>query len=109
MTDDPMQEATAFIRQVVADPTAFPRRFVSLPLDPELIVALLSRQRLRMVQYLREHGPVGSVEQLAADLGRNYASVSRDVGALRGAGLLESHQEGHRRRLQATRLPIVIG
>lgn len=87
-------------------PQRFPADFISIPLD--LVPRVLTTQRTRLLAYLEEHGPVDSVEALAAALGRNYASVSRDVGYLLGGRFVAAEQHGHCKRLRAAGLPILI-
>lgn len=104
-----MKTATDFVRIVIKDPGSYPDSFISLPMDPDLIASVLSRERTRLVQYLERHGPAGSVHALADALGRNYASVSRDLGVLIDIGLVESRLQGKTKRLTATRRPVLIG
>jgi len=105
---NPMWAATDFIRTVASSPERFPERFIDLPMDPDLILRILSRERTRLMQYLNDHGPVESVHALAEALDRNYASVSRDLGVLGEIGLVETHREGKNKSIRSTRLPILI-
>ncbi len=84
--DDPMRAAMDFVARVARRPEEYPERFVALPMDPDVIAAILSRERTRLLQFLAREGPTPSVEALAGALKRNYASVSRDVGVLEQAG-----------------------
>lgn len=103
-----IRTATDFIRAVVKDPAAYPDNFISLPMDPELIATVLSRERTRLVQYLQQHGPQNSVHRLADALHRNYASVSRDLGVLVDLGLVATQKRGKQKEIQATGRPILI-
>lgn len=103
-----IRSATDFIRAVVKDPAAYPDNFISLPMDPELIATVLSRERTRLVQYLQQHGPQNSVHRLADALHRNYASVSRDLGVLVDLGLVSTEKRGKAKEIQATGRPILI-
>jgi predicted transcriptional regulator len=103
-----MRQATDFIRAVVRDPAAFPGSFISLPMDPDLIATVLSRERIRLVQLLQIRGPIDTVHGLADALHRNYASVSRDLGFLVGMGLVVTEKRGRRKAIQATGRPILI-
>lgn len=105
---DRIHDATDFVRRVVARPEDYPERFVSIPMDPDLIRQVLSRERSRLVRYLQEHGPVASLHDLADALGRNYPSVSRDVGALVEFGLLDTEKVGRMKRIRATGRPVVV-
>lgn len=103
-----IKAATDFIRGVAKDPGAYPENFISLPMDPDLIASVLSRERTRLVQYLVQHGPSDSVHALAEALHRNYASVSRDVGVLVDIGLVASDRRGKTKELRATGRPVLI-
>jgi len=62
---------------------------------------MLTTQRVRLMQELRETGPV-SITILADSLGRNKRAVSRDVSSMREAGVLKTEyaaNAGHGRRL----------
>lgn len=103
-----IKSATDFIRAVAKDPGSYPENFISLPMDPDLIASVLSRERTRLVQYLLKHGPTGSVHALADALDRNYASVSRDLGVLIDMGLVASEKHGKNKELRATGRPVLI-
>lgn len=106
---NPMKAAADFIQAVVNDPASYPDSFISLPMDPDLIASVLSRERTRLVQYLEQHGPALSVHALADALDRNYASVSRDLGVLIDIGLIEARLHGKTKHLSATHRPVLIG
>lgn len=108
MTKKSIKSATNFIRAVAKNPGAYPENFISIPMDPDLIATVLSRERTRLVQYLLKHGPSGSVHKLAAALDRNYASVSRDLGVLIDMGLVASEKHGKAKELRATGRPVLI-
>lgn len=105
---DPMRQATDLVRAVVEHPDDYPDRFVVLPMDPDVIARILSRERTRVVAYLQRHGPAPSLRVLAAELDRNYASLSRDVSALTSMGLVETIRRGKEKQIQATGRPILI-
>lgn len=109
MTDKKsIKSATDFVRKVAKDPKSFPQNFISLPMDPDLIASVLSRERTRLVQYLQQHGPADSLHALADALDRNYASVSRDVGVLIDIGLVAAEQKGKTKELRATGRSVLI-
>ncbi len=108
MPRNEIKGATDFIRAFVKNPSAYPDTFISLPMDPELIATVLSRQRTRLVQYLQQHGPLDSVHRLADALHRNYASVSRDLGVLIDLGLVSAEKRGRTKEIHATGRPIII-
>jgi predicted transcriptional regulator len=103
-----IKAATDFIRAVAKAPAAYPETFISLPMDPDLIASVLSRERTRLVQYLLQHGPAHSVHALAEALHRNYASVSRDLGVLIDIGLVAAEQQGRTKELRATGRPVIV-
>ena len=105
---DRMHEATDFIRKVIADPDAYPQRFVSIPMDPDMVATVLSRERTRLVRFLLANGPSEDLHALADDLERNYASVSRDVGVLVDMGLLRTERVGRSKRITATGVPVIV-
>ncbi len=107
--DDPMRAAMDFVARVARRPEEYPERFVALPMDPDVIAAILSRERTRLLQFLAREGPTPSVEALAGALKRNYASVSRDVGVLEQAGLVRTELHGKTKWVAATGLPVVVG
>jgi ArsR family transcriptional regulator len=51
--------------------------------------------RLRMIQILREHGPIG-VTEIADMLGVTPAAVSQHLKLMRHAGLVTSERDGYR-------------
>ena len=108
MAKNEIKSATDFIRNFVQNPGAYPDTFISLPMDPELIATVLSRERTRLIQYLQQHGPLASVHRLAEALHRNYASVSRDLGVLIDLGLISAERRGKTKEISATGRPIII-
>lgn len=86
-------------------PEAYPDHVVSIPID--ILPEVLTPNRARLLAHLQRHGPADSVEGLAVALGRNYSSVSRDVGYLLGT-FLEGEQHGHKKRLWAAERTVVI-
>jgi predicted transcriptional regulator len=57
-------------------------------LSLEAFMAAMSPKRLELIRHLRRGGAM-SVRRLAAELGRDYKSVHREVAMLIGAGLIE--------------------
>jgi predicted transcriptional regulator len=100
---DPFDE----LQQWLQDPGRHPDDAIHIPL--ELVPKILTPNRTRLIAHLERHGPADSVQALATDLGRNYASVSRDLGYLIGAGFLDVEQQGHRKRVKAAGRVIVVG
>lgn len=104
-----MQGALDFAAKVMQHPETYPDSFVSIPRDAELIRRLLSPERNRILDYLEQHGPVGSLQSLADGLHRDKGAVSRDLVLLIEVGLVEARREGRHKRLRATGRPIIIG
>jgi predicted transcriptional regulator len=78
-----------------------------MPLDYETITGILTRERIRLINHLRETGPAGSLQELADALGRDKAAVSRDVSYLTGT-FLEEERTGRTRRISAPKKPLII-
>lgn len=102
---DRIAESFADLRHWLDDPDAYPDDFISIHI--ELVPKVLTPNRTRLLAELQRHGPADSVEDLARRLGRNYASVSRDVGYLAGV-FLDVDQIGHRKQVRASPRPIII-
>lgn len=84
-----------------------PDEFEAIPLHHELIVAVLTRERIRIINHLRQNGPVTSLNELANALGRDRSAVSRDLKYLEGS-LVRIEQKGRRKEISATDRPIII-
>lgn len=95
----------AQLRDWLDRPEAYPDDFISIPI--ELVPQILTPNRTRLLADLQRSGPASSVEELAERLGRNYASVSRDVSYLAGT-FIEATQAGHRKQLRVLPRPIII-
>lgn len=105
---NPMKRAFDFFDEVIKNPDAYPDSFVAIPRDPDLIAKLLSRERTKILDYLEKNGPLESLQMLADALGRDKGAVSRDVGSLAAVGLVNVSKNGRRKRLNATRRPILV-
>jgi DNA-binding MarR family transcriptional regulator len=101
-----MKSATAFIRKVAANPSAYPDQFVAIRRDT--VAKILSGQRSRLLDVLEVHGPYREVQQLAAALKRKPSAVARDVKDLEAVGLVERRRHGRRVTIAATRRPVLI-
>lgn len=69
--------------------------------DPVAMFRVMSVERIRLIEDLREKGQA-PITELAMRLGRNKRAVSRDVSALREYGLLATRyvaNAGHGRNL----------
>lgn len=84
-----------------------PEDFMALPLDYDLVIGLLTRERIRLLDHLRTHGPVDSLQELADALDRDKTAVSRDVAFLTPA-LIQVETHGRQKRIHATDRPIII-
>jgi DNA-binding transcriptional ArsR family regulator len=74
------------------------------PLAPTM-QALGDRTRLAIVLHLLEHGPL-SMQQLIDALKVHQSTISRQVAALRRAGLVEQVEDGDQRRIHVNRDPL---
>jgi predicted transcriptional regulator len=102
-----IKRAFELTRRVAAQPDIFPDRFIAIPLDPEL-TSVLSRERIRLLNLLREKGSFDSVNQLAKELGREQSRVSRDLAELVHFGLIEIEREGKSKVIRAQDAPIIL-
>jgi predicted transcriptional regulator len=67
------------------------------------LLAVLTPKRYALFEAVRSHGHFDSIEDLARTLGRDRATVSRDLKALAEAGLLqirEAVSPGHGKRTE---------
>jgi len=80
---------------------ALPNEMVIAFENPSDLLRMLSAEKQRLMDSLREAGPV-SITVLADKLGRNKRAVSRDVSLMRHHGLLKTKyvsNAGHGRNL----------
>lgn len=78
-----------------------------MPFDPDVVVGLLTKERMRLVLYLRENGPVDSLQALAEALGRDRSAVSRDLVLLQHQ-LVTVEKVGRQKTIRALDRPIII-
>jgi predicted transcriptional regulator len=67
------------------------------------LLTVLTPKRYALFEAVRQHGGFASIEALAAEVQRDRATVSRDIKALAGAGLLslrETPSPGHGKRTE---------
>ena len=95
-------------REVMAHPERFPDRFVVIPLDGAVTARILSRERVRILRFVRRRGPFPSVGALAARLGRVQTRVGRDLGDPARAGLIEIGRHGGSKAVKAARRAFLI-
>ncbi len=67
-----------------------------------------SRERLRVLVMLRDHGPFESLDALASALARPKARVSQDVKMLVALELVYAERHGKRKRFVADPRPILL-
>lgn len=84
-----------------------PDDFIAMALNYDLITGILTKERIRIVNYLREHGPVDSLQELAQALDRDRSAVSRDLVMLEHR-LVEVTKNGRQKMIRARNRPIVI-
>lgn len=84
-----------------------PTDFTAMRLDYDLITSVLTRERIRIINHLREHGPVESLQELADALGRDKTAISRDLSYLE-ADLVKVEKIGRRKRISAPDKPIIL-
>lgn len=108
MTDRIFDRTIKMTEDIIAHPDKYPDDFVVIPLEPGLLSQILSRERIRLLSLLREHGPFKSVGALAKALGRSESRVSRDLMMFEGSGLVVVEREGKSKTVRATELPILL-
>jgi DNA-binding transcriptional ArsR family regulator len=107
-TEKHIGHAFEMARQIVREPGRYPDRFVVIPLDPAIIGHVLSNERIRLLQVLREHGSFESVNELAQALDRDQSRVSRDLASLVELGLAHTRRHGKAKRVEADDRDILI-
>lgn len=106
--EDHIRGAFDLARRVAEHPEEYPKHFVVVPLDPDILKEVLSEERLRMLRAVREEGPFESVNALAARLGRDQSRVSRDLRRLADAGLVVTERTGRAKRVAASDREILL-
>ncbi len=106
--EDNIRHAFELARRVAEDPESYPRRFVVVPLDPEILKGVLSDERIRMLHVIRESGPFESVKALASALERDQSRVSRDLKQLVEAGLVSTARAGKSKKVSASDREILL-
>lgn len=106
--EDHIRGAFDVARRVADAPEEYPEHFVVVPLDPDILGEVLSRERLRMLRAVREDGPFESVNDLAAHLDRDQSRVSRDLRRLVDAGLVVTERVGRAKQVAASDREIML-
>lgn len=84
-----------------------PEDFTIMRLDYDLFTTILTRERVRLVNHLREYGPYETLQELADDLGRDKTAISRDLSYLE-ATLVKVEKVGRRKRIWAPDKPVIL-
>lgn len=105
---DAMQEAFRLLEPVLAEPQKYPDRLILLPAGSPVLSKIFSKEPTRIIQYLRERGPVSSIAELAKQLDRDPAAVSRDIHVLERHGLVVATTVGRGKRLSAADRPVLV-
>jgi predicted transcriptional regulator len=103
-----IERAFDLVREVADHPDRFPDQFVAIPLDPETLARLFSKERLRLLRVLRDAGPFESIGALADALERDQTRVSRDLVELVHAGLARIERRGKTKIVKASDRAIVL-
>lgn len=107
-SNNAMADAFRALEPILKAPERYPEHMVVLPAGSPILAKLFSKEPTRIIEYLRKHGPVSSIRQLAEVLGRDPAAVSRDVQVLERYGLLSTDTKGREKRLSATDRPVLV-
>lgn len=102
-----LDQALDFVQRAFKDSNRYPDDLLVLPLSSD-VFGLFTPERVRLIQYLRDHGPVDSLSELAAKLHRDVAQVSRDVSRLEGVGLVRLESRGKSKRIVGTKRSILV-
>ncbi len=103
-----MAEAFRALEPILKAPEKYPDHLVVLPAGSPILAKIFSKEPTRIIEYLRKHGPISSIQQLAEVLGRDPAAVSRDVHILEQYGLLSTDPHGREKRLSATNRSVLV-
>ncbi|MHB8584813.1 MAG: HVO_A0114 family putative DNA-binding protein [Thermoplasmatota archaeon] len=93
---------------MIEKPDAYREQFIALPMDPELLARIFTPQRIRLFNEVRSAGGFESLNALAEALGRPQNRVSRDVGDLSDAGLINVERHGKSKRIHSIDKPIIL-
>lgn len=105
-----VRQAFSLLREAHREPEAFRGDLLVIPLKQlvEGDVEPLSRERLRLLMELRDHGPFDSVTELAEALDRPRSRVSQDLEVLGRMNLIARKKQGRRRQVRTAPSKIVI-
>lgn len=101
------QQEEALSQWLMKHLDSLPSEFTVMRLDHDLIASILTRERIRLINHLRKHGPYESLQELADDLGRDKTAVSRDLHHLEDS-LVKVEKTGRRKRIWAPDTPIIL-
>ena len=87
---------------------AFREPMIIVPIEQLALDAVLSPERVRLLQEVRAHGPFERLDDLAAALGRSKARTSQDVAMLERHGMLICKRAGRTKRIAADPRPILL-
>lgn len=103
-----IESAFELAREIIENPEKFPRKFLAIPLDPETVSRLLSKERIRLLRAVRTNRRFESVSKLALELKRDQGRISRDLAVLAKAGLVVVERRGKSKLVRASERPIVL-
>jgi predicted transcriptional regulator len=102
-----LERALDFVQKAIQTPDKYPDDLLVVPLSAN-VMSLFTPERVRLLQFLRERGPVASVTELAAKLHRDIAQVSRDLTRLKDVGLVRLEAVGKAKRIVGTERSILV-
>jgi len=106
-TQENLDQALEFVQRAFTEPDKYPDDLLVVPLSSD-VFGLFTPERVRLIQYLRTHGAIASLSELAAKLHRDVAQVSRDVNRLAGVGLVRLESHGKSKRIVGTKRAILV-
>ena len=106
--ENPMEEAFRLLEPILAEPDKYPPNLVILPAGSPVLSKIFSKEPTRIIQYLRDNGPVSSIAELAEMLGRDPAAVSRDIQILERHGFVVATPKGREKHLSASGRSVLV-
>ena len=97
-------------KDVMEHPEKYPADAIVVPIQALVSEKQtpFSKQRLRLLMEIRNHGAYESLDEVAAHLHREKTRVSKDVTFLEQMGLVKSTRVGRNKRLVATKRQILL-
>lgn len=106
--DRNLERAFELAHEIIERPESFPDEFVAFHLGDEIILKILTKERLKLLRTVRDEGPFESIADLARAVDRDPSRVSRDLTWLVEADLVRLEQHGRSKEVQSTDRKILL-